>query len=48
MKWGYLIKKKGSVLGGGSDWKDRVSNKDGRRDGRLEGWFYSGRIPKKE
>jgi len=32
MRWEDLIRKNISALGGGSDWKDRASDKDGWRD----------------
>jgi len=38
MRWEDLVKKDVSALGGGSDWKERASNRDGWREGCLTGW----------
>jgi hypothetical protein len=38
MRWEDLVKKYVSALGGGSDWKERASDRDGWRKRCLTGW----------
>jgi len=38
MRWEDLVKKDVSTLGGGSDWIEQVSDRNGWREGSLTGW----------